>query len=87
MRSRVRAYSEWFRPVPWLVDGECDGCYFHGNGRDADCLNQTSTGNFCDDKGEFAGHVFIQTGKEAYEAYIHTAVLLRLDGHKPLTDE
>lgn len=76
MRSKLRVDDLWYRPVPWYREGECDGCYFEKSG----CLNGTKKhSNLCDNGNEFAGMVFIPNTKEAYDEYMHKAVLHKFD--------
>lgn len=68
MRSKIRVNSAWYKPVPWLVEGECHGCVFDG----MDCLN-ANVGRFtdlCDDGREFSGRIFIANTKEDFARYI-----------------
>ena len=55
MRSRIRVNDQWYKPVPWLKEGECDGCSF---------------GSLCDDGMEFSGMIFIPNTKEALAEYV-----------------
>lgn len=75
MRSRIKVDGAWYRPVPWMTASGCDGCAFDKNG----CINTTEYGSPCDDGGEFDGMVLIPNNKEAYEQYMHEAVLRKFD--------
>lgn len=75
MRSRIRVNDQWYKPVPWLNEAECDGCSFDGR----DCINGGG-GKFaslCDDGMEFSGMIFIPNTKEALAEY----VAKRLEGN------
>lgn len=78
MRSKIKVEGKWYRPVPWLKDASCDGCALDGVDG-AGCINTTKYGQPCDDGKEFTGMVLIPNTKEAYESYIHKAVLQRMD--------
>ena len=74
MRSRIRVNDQWYKPVPWLKEGECDGCSFDGR----DCINSgVKFGSLCDDGMEFSGMIFIPNTKEALAEY----VAKRLEGN------
>lgn len=75
MRSRIRVNDQWYKPVPWLKEGECDGCSFDRR----DCINSGSSkfGSLCDDGMEFSGMIFIPNTKEALAEY----VVKRLEGN------
>ena len=78
MRSKIKVEGRWYRPVPWLKEASCDGCVLdieNGN----DCINTAAYGQPCNDGEEFTGMVLIHNTKEAYEAYLHKAVLNRMD--------
>lgn len=75
MRSKIRVDGLWYRPVPWMKEGECHGCYFDTS----NCQNSTKNKDFCNAGNEFAGMVFIPNTKEAYEKYLHEAVLHKFD--------
>ena len=78
MRSRIKINGLWYRPVPWMREGECDGCAFGNNG-EGPCINTTEYKNPCDNGNEFEGMVLIPNTKEAYEKYMHEAVLHKFD--------
>lgn len=70
-RSRIRYEGVWYKPVPWLRDGECDGCAMNESRHNAACFNQTAPeGEPCSAGGEFEGMVFIRCGKEGLAEYI-----------------
>ena len=75
MRSRIKIEGKWYRPVPWIKAEDCDGCSFDKSG----CINTTEYRNPCDDGNEFTGMVLIPNTKEAYEQYMHEAVLRKFD--------
>lgn len=67
MRTKIRVNDQWYKPVPWHNDGECDGCVFNLN----DCINgESKFAGLCDDGQEFSGHILIATTKEAMAEYI-----------------
>ncbi len=68
MRSKIRVNDQWYKPVPWLRVGVCDGCSFDGN----NCLNSNASkfNGLCDADREFAGMIFIPNTKEALAAYV-----------------
>lgn len=68
MRSKIRVNDQWYRPVKWLADGDCEGCSFDGR----DCSD-----GLCDDGMEFSGMIFIPNTKEALAEY----VVKRLEGN------
>lgn len=75
MRSRIKINGEWYRPMPWMEDGECTGCAFDREG----CINDSEHGNPCDDGNEFSGMVLIPNNKAAYEEYVVKAVTHKFD--------
>ena len=72
MRTKILVEGKYYRPVPWLIDGNCDGCAFDHIG----CVNTAERNNPCDDGNEFAGVIFIRHTKEAMAEY----VVKRLEG-------
>lgn len=66
MRSKIKFEGKFYRPVPWIVEGECKGCRFV-DGATA-CPNHYDS--VCDDGNEFAGKVLIATNKEALANYV-----------------
>jgi hypothetical protein len=79
MRTKIRVNDKWYKPVPWHVDGECDGCVFDGDG----CINGSAnvSGKFaglCDPDCEFGGMIFIHNTKESLAKY----VAKRLEGNQ-----
>jgi hypothetical protein len=81
MRTKIRVDNKWYRPVPWHVDGECDGCVFDGK----DCINDSSSkfAGLCDDGCEFSGMIFIRNTKEHFAEY----VAKKLEGPEEDDDE
>jgi hypothetical protein len=75
MRTRIKVNGLWYRPVPWTHKDDCRGCALEGVG----CINTTENKSPCDDGNEFTGMVLIRDTKEAYEEYMHKAVLLKFD--------
>lgn len=69
MRSKVKFEGKYYRPVPWHVEGNCDGCALDIEGRPCE-FNDASRGSPCDDGREFAGMIFIRHTKEAMAEYI-----------------
>jgi hypothetical protein len=70
-RTRIKFDGKFYKVVPWLKEGECNGCHFFKNTDQLrDCPNNASKEQFCDDGGEFSGKVFIEHGKEALAQYI-----------------
>lgn len=67
-RSRIKFEGKFYKVVPWIVSGECNGCHFMP--RTHDCPNQQSQDQFCDEGGEFHGKIFIEHGKEGLAKYI-----------------
>lgn len=68
MRSKIKFEGKFYRPVPWLVEGDCKGCHFFDGGKA--CPNHQA--QVCDDGFEFAGKVLIATNKEALAKYVAT---------------
>lgn len=69
MRSKIKVNGDWYKPVPWLVEAECDGCIFDILG----CINAEPNGKFaklCDDGNEFTGMIFIRNTKESLAEYV-----------------
>lgn len=69
MRSKIKVNGDWYKPVPWFVDAECDGCIFDTLG----CINSEHGGKFerlCDAGQEFEGMIFIRNTKEALAEYV-----------------
>ena len=78
MRSKVRFEGVWYRPVPWMLSGECEGCVLDIDGRQCE-FNKGINNNPCDTGGEFDGQIFIRNTKEAYEEYAVAAVKRKFD--------
>jgi hypothetical protein len=79
MRTKIRVNGKWYKPVPWYVDRDCDGCVFEGGG----CINGSAnvSGKFaglCDDGEEFGWMIFIPSTKESLVKY----VAKRLEGNQ-----
>ncbi len=73
MRTKIRVDTNWYKPVPWHSEGECDGCVFDGSG----CINASSKfSGLCDAEHEFEGMIFIPNTKAALAEY----VVRRLEG-------
>jgi hypothetical protein len=68
-RSKIRFDGVWYKPVPWLSEGECLGCAMYAN-RNGQCFNDVADGEPCGEGGEFEGKIFIRFGKEALAEYI-----------------
>ncbi len=68
MRTKIRVDDQWYKPVPWLREAECDGCSFDGRA----CINggDGKFASLCDDGMEFSGMIFIPNTKEALAAYV-----------------
>lgn len=66
MRTKILVEGKYYRPVPWLVDGECDGCVFEHAG----CINREDRNMPCDDGQEFTGMIFIRHTKKAMAEYV-----------------
>jgi len=70
-RSRIKFEGKFYKVVPWIERGECNGCHFWKNQNAVpDCPNQGAKDQFCDEGGEFHGKIFIEHGKEALAQYI-----------------
>lgn len=69
MRSKIKFNGIWYKPVPWLGAGGCQGCDMYQN-KSGQCLNDVADGEPCSDGGEFEGKIFIRFGKEALAEYI-----------------
>lgn len=65
MRSRIKVGGKYYRPVPWVVDSECQGCVFQ---EISGCPHEAT--DCCDWGNEFQGVIFIRMGKEAMAEYI-----------------
>jgi hypothetical protein len=70
-RTKIKHNDTWYKPVPWLKEGECDGCAMNTETYRNQCYNQ-GDGEPCSDGGEFEGKIFIRFGKEALAEYIAT---------------
>lgn len=68
MRTKIRVDNKWYRPVPWLTDGNCDGCAFDKNNVML-CINNRKD-QPCDDGHEFTGMILIPHTKEAMAEYV-----------------
>lgn len=68
MRTKIQVDGKWYRPVPWLVSTECDGCAFN----EKDCINASSSkfATLCDDGNEFSGMIFVPNTKEGLAEYV-----------------
>lgn len=69
MRSKVKFYDKWYRPVPWLKAENCDGCAFDKQDQPA-CPNTKEHGQPCDDGNEFEGMILIRHTAQGYADYI-----------------
>ena len=69
MRSRIRHEGVWYKPVPWLVEGECHGCAMNTATYRSTCYNQGAVES-CSEGNEFEGMVLIRCGKEGLAEYI-----------------
>ena len=69
MRSRIRYEGVWYKPVPWIVKGECHGCAMNADTYIHPCFNQ-AYGEPCSEGYEFEGMVLIRCGKEGLADYI-----------------
>ena len=69
MRKRLLVDGVYYKPVPWLFESECQGCYFDEHGK---CPNGVlgAAPSQCDPGGEFDGSIFIELGKDAMAAYV-----------------
>ena len=67
-RKRIKFEGKFYKTMPWLKHGECDGCHFMP--RLDTCPNQQTKEQFCDESGEFHGKIFIEHGKEGLAKYI-----------------
>lgn len=69
MRTKIKVNGTWYKPVPSLKGGYCEGCALDEND---DCINGLSGlyPNACSVRGEFQDMVFIKYGKEAMAEYI-----------------
>lgn len=72
MRKRIKFEGQWYKPVPWLKEGDCDGCamQWDSNKYPKQCINDVWEGEPCGPTSEFEGKVFIRCGKEALAEYI-----------------
>lgn len=68
MRSKVKFYGKYYRPVPWIRDQGCHGCAFDDGSME--CPNTKEYGKPCDDGHEFTGMILIPHTAEAYAEYI-----------------
>ncbi len=85
MHNRVKVAGVWFRPVPWLVENDCDGCALNDA---SECTFNTHINDHpCDHEGEFNGKILIRTTKEAYEKYAVAAVKAKFDQAQGDKDE
>jgi hypothetical protein len=70
MRSKIKFEGVWYKPVPWLGEGECKGCAMYMNENIGQCFNDVGDREPCHANNEFAGKIFIRFGKEALAEYI-----------------
>jgi hypothetical protein len=80
-RTKIKFEGKYYKVMPWLKYSECDGCHFWDVKQMADCPNQQSKEQFCDEGGEFYGKVFIEHGKEGLARYIATKLEGSNDQH------
>lgn len=66
MRSKIKVNGKFYRPVPWMLGDECDGCFFEHEG----CINVESNNSPCDDGNEFTGKILIPATKKAMAEYV-----------------
>jgi len=70
-RSKIRFDGIWYKPVPWLGEGECKGCAMYMNENIGQCFNDiVKNREPCNGGNEFEGKIFIRFGKEALAEYI-----------------
>lgn len=70
MRSKIKFNGVWYKPVPWLGEGECDGCAMSSKRTYGQCFNDAGEGEPCNGGNEFEGKIFIRFGKEAFAEYV-----------------
>lgn len=72
MDKRVLIDGKFYRPVPWLFNGECDGCAFEP--RTDDCPNHTHPKyvDQCGTNGRFHGRVLVRATKEGWAEHLAT---------------
>ncbi len=68
-RSKIKHNNVWYKPMPWLKEGECHGCAMQKDSYIGPCYNQGDV-EPCSEGGEFEGKVFIRYGKEGLAEYI-----------------
>lgn len=69
MRSKIKFEGIWYKPVPWLGVGGCQGCDMYQN-KSGLCFNDVADNEPCGVGGEFEGKIFIRFGKEAFAEYV-----------------
>ena len=69
-RSKIKFEGVWYKPVPWLGEGECKGCAMSSKRTSGQCFNDVADGEPCNGGNEFEGKIFIRFGKEALAEYI-----------------
>jgi len=69
MRAKIRIDTKYYKPVPWLVEGDCTGCIFQ---KEWQCPNRAGTPleGACGEGREFDKHVFIPATKVGLADYI-----------------
>ena len=65
MRKRIKVDGKFYKTVVWIEPNNCTGCALESNG----CL-QANGEEVCAQDGEFDGHIFIASGKEALAKYV-----------------
>ena len=68
-RKRI-IMGEYVRPVPWLIPGDCNGCYFEQVGKQCPNGHDEEFNEGCDGGGKYDGKIFIDVTPEALAEYI-----------------
>lgn len=69
MRSKIKVDGKFYKPMPWLKNGDCDGCNLGGEYTNC-CYNTNENGTPCDEGNEFDGYIFVRMNKESVARYV-----------------
>lgn len=74
MTKQPRRYATYegkrYRLLPWLKEGQCNGCVFEHKRGDQCPNDEQYAGEPCNDDGVYSGMIFVECGKEGLAKYI-----------------
>jgi hypothetical protein len=71
MRTKIKVNGVYWKPMPWLEDGDCIGCQLdHTEFDKSHCINEEQQGRPCDLGGEFEGYIFVRATQNGIAEYV-----------------